>query len=313
MKKSLKSTDINDSNVIETITLNHKSESEKKITVPIILARKNKFEKINCDKIVCVTAYDFLTAQIIEESEAIDIILVGDSLGMIHQGHSNTLSVTMDDIIYHAKGVVRGAKRALIVADMPFMSFSVSSKSALKFAGKLIKESGVSAVKIEGGKLMHNTVKRIVNAGIPVVGHIGLTPQSFNIMGGYKIQGDFSSNDKTHKNNQPKKSMELVIEDAIAIQDAGAFALVLEAIPETVSKQITEVLDIPTIGIGAGKYCDGQILVLHDLLGLNEKVPKFVKKYANLRETIKDSLRLYSKETKESLFPDKTNSYTQRN
>jgi len=254
----------------------------KKITVPEIQRMKERGEKITM-----LTAYDAPMAEIIDES-GIDMILVGDSVGTVIAGYPNTLPVTVEEMIYHTKAVCRKVKRALVVIDMPFMSYQVSIEEAKRNAGRMIKESGAEAVKIEGGISVKEVVKAIVDIDIPVVGHIGLTPQSIHKFGGYKIQ----------------RQREKLLEDAKAIEEAGAFAIVLECIPEEIAKEITETLTIPTIGIGAGRYCDGQVLVIHDLLGLlGDFRPKFVKRYVDLRSIISKAVKEFIEEVKTGAFP----------
>ncbi len=254
----------------------------KKITVPEIQRMKERGEKITM-----LTAYDAPMAEIIDES-GIDMILVGDSVGTVIAGYPNTLPVTVEEMIYHTKAVCRKVKRALVVIDMPFMSYQVSIEEAKRNAGRMIKESGAEAVKIEGGISVKDIVKAIVDIDIPVVGHIGLTPQSIHKFGGYKIQ----------------RQREKLLEDAKAIEEAGAFAIVLECVPEEIAKEITEMLTIPTIGIGAGRYCDGQVLVIHDLLGmLGDFRPKFVKKYVDLRSIISKAVKEFIEEVKTGAFP----------
>jgi 3-methyl-2-oxobutanoate hydroxymethyltransferase len=254
----------------------------KKITVPEIQRMKERGEKITM-----LTAYDAPMAEIIDEC-GIDMILVGDSVGTVISGYPNTLPVTVEEMIYHTKAVCRKVKRALVVIDMPFMSYQVSIEEAKRNAGRMIKESGAEAVKIEGGISVKDVVKAIVDIDIPVVGHIGLTPQSIHKFGGYKIQ----------------KQREKLLEDAKAIEEAGAFAIVLECIPEEIAKEITETLTIPTIGIGAGRYCDGQVLVIHDLLGmLGDFRPKFVKRYVDLRSIISKAVKEFIEEVKTGAFP----------
>jgi 3-methyl-2-oxobutanoate hydroxymethyltransferase len=254
----------------------------KKITVPEIQRMKERGEKITM-----LTAYDAPMAEIIDEC-GIDMILVGDSVGTVISGYPNTLPVTVEEMIYHTKAVCRKVKRALVVIDMPFMSYQVSIEEAKRNAGRMIKESGAEAVKIEGGVSVKDVVKAIVDIDIPVVGHIGLTPQSIHKFGGYKIQ----------------KQREKLLEDAKAIEEAGAFAIVLECVPEEIAKEITEMLTIPTIGIGAGRYCDGQVLVIHDLLGmLGDFRPKFVKRYVDLRSIISKAVKEFIEEVKTGAFP----------
>lgn len=248
-------------------------------------------------KITMLTAYDFPFAQIVDEA-GIDMILVGDSLSMVIQGNENTLPVTMDEMIYHTKIVVRATKRAMVVADMPFMSYQVSTEEAVRNAGRLVKEGGAHAVKLEGGREILSKVKAITEAEIPVIGHLGLTPQAVLRMGGYKLQGKIPEQAKRIK------------EDALLLQDAGVIGIVLEVIPSELAKEITESLEIPTIGIGAGVHCDGQVLVLHDILGLFERfTPKFVKRYANLRQDIMKAIERFKEEVIKGEFPDREHSF----
>ena len=257
------------------------------LTAPGFLKRKKKGEKI-----VLVTAYDASFAGLIEASGAVDAILVGDSLGMVIQGHETTLPVTLDEVIYHCKAVRRGAHMLHIIGDMPFMSYQVSPSQALESAGRLIKESGVNSVKLEGGVRSAEAIRRIVDAGIPVMGHVGLTPQSVNKFGGHRLQGKRQSD------------AQRILEDAKAVQEAGAYAIVLEGIPANLAREITSELAIPTIGIGAGPHTDGQVLVIYDLLGMDEDFnPKFLKKYTNLSYTIKEALATYSREVRSGVFP----------
>lgn len=243
------------------------------------------------DKITCLTAYDYSFARILDEA-GVDILLVGDSLGCVVQGQPNTLAVTMDEMIYHTKAVARGCQRALLVGDMPFLSFQISKDQAVHNAGRFLKEAGAEAVKLEGGVSVHETIEAIVRAGIPVMGHIGLTPQSVHRFGGYKIQG------------KEKKERESVMRDATAVQEAGSFAVVLEGMPMDLAQEITERLTIPTIGIGAGVQCDGQVLVIHDMLGLfNDFTPKFVKQYANLRGSMTIAVKDFINEVRAQKFP----------
>jgi 3-methyl-2-oxobutanoate hydroxymethyltransferase len=263
----------------------------KKITVPIISSMKDK------EKIVMVTAYDAPTARIVDES-GVDIVLVGDSVGNVIQGLSNTLPVTVDEMIYHTRIVSRGIQNAHLCADMPFMSFQSSKENAVKNAGRFVKEAGAESVKLEVTNDFIDTIREIRKAGIPVMGHIGLRPQSFHEMGGYKLQG-----------REKGEGAELL---ALAkkIEDAGAFSLVLESIPQKLAKKITRSIKIPTIGIGAGPDCDGQVLVINDLVGLSEEpLPKFVKKYAEVRETMKEAIKDYVDEVKKGVFPSSEHSY----
>lgn len=260
--------------------------SNKKFTTTSYLQAKKNGEKISM-----LTAYDYTMAKLLDEA-GVDSILVGDSLGMVVLGYESTLQVTVDDIIHHCKAVVRGAKRALVVADMPFLSYHVSVEESIKNAGRMIQEGGATAIKLEGGEEVIDKVRAIVKAQIPVMGHLGLTPQSVNVMGGYKIQG---------KNEEQAKKL---INDALLLQEAGAFAIVLECVPEKLAKLISEKLDIPTIGIGAGKYCDGQVLVIQDLLGMYMDLrPKFVKQYKQLGALTKEACEQYIAEVKEGSFP----------
>jgi len=244
-----------------------------------------------------LTAYDYSTAKLIDEA-GIPLILVGDSLGMVVLGYESTIPVTMDEMIHHTKAVVRGARNALVVGDMPFMTYHVSFDDALRNAARFIQEGGAQAVKLEGGESMAETVKRIISCGIPVMGHIGLTPQSINQLGGFKVMG------KT-----PEAAVRL-LNDAMALDEAGVFAIVLECVPEPLSKLITEKINSPTIGIGAGKYCDGQVQVISDLLGLyTDFVPKHAKQYVRLSEGIKKATSDYIAEVQAGTFPTEKQSY----
>jgi len=266
--------------------------TSKFTTQSFLEAKKNNI------KITMLTAYDYSMAKILDES-GIDAILVGDSLAMTIQGKDSTLEANIDEMLYHCRCVVNGIKNAMIVGDMPFLTYHINTEEAVRNAGRFIQEGKVTAVKLEGGKSMAETVRAIVRAQIPVMGHIGLTPQSINIFGGFKIQGKVESAAKA------------LIEDAVALEEAGAFAIVLEGIPEMLAKLISEKLSIPTIGIGAGKYCDGQILVIHDILGLySDFAPKFVKKYANLREPIAKAVDTYIQEVKSEHFPEKQHTFS---
>jgi len=249
---------------------------------------KDFLKKKGREKIVMITAYDYPTARIISETD-IDSILVGDSLGMVVLGYSSTLPVKMSEIMHHLKAVVRANPPQLIIADMPFMSYEISIEKALYNAGRLIK-LGADAVKIEGGAEMANTVRALVKAGIPVMGHIGLTPQRYLQIGGYKMMG---------------KDEEKLINDALELENAGAFSIVIENTYADVARKITEKLSIPTIGIGSGPYCDGQILVIHDLLGLSETIPYFAKSYVDLKGIIKEALKKYVEDVKSMNFPSK--------
>ena len=249
------------------------------------------------DKITVLTAYDYPFAQLMDRV-GIDMILVGDSVGSVFSGYDNTLPVTLDEMLYHTRAVVRGSQQALVVTDMPFMSYQIDQRDARLNAGRLIKEGGAQAVKLEGGEHMAATIRAIVDIDIPVVAHIGLTPQSIHRMGGFKVQG------------REEEQARRILADAKAVEDAGAFAVVLEGIPRELAKQVTETLDIPTIGIGAGAACDGQVLVIHDILGLCDKYsPKFVKRYADISTTISDGIEAYIKEVKAGDFPTLAHSF----
>ncbi|MHA1596109.1 MAG: 3-methyl-2-oxobutanoate hydroxymethyltransferase [Candidatus Asgardarchaeia archaeon] len=266
--------------------------SSEKISVRDLLKMKKRGEKISM-----ITSYDYPTALLVDEA-GIDVILVGDSLGMVVLGYENTLPVTVDDIIHHTKPVVRAVKRALVVADMPFMSFHTTPVEALKNAGRIIKETGADSVKIEGGIQVLDVVEKLVDAGIPVMGHIGLTPQKIKLFGRYRVRG-----------KKAKEAMELV-RSAKELEKAGVFAIVLELIPAEISKIITESLSIPTIGIGAGPYCDGQVLVFHDMFGLFMGFkPKFAKVYADVGSMIKNGVKTYVEEVKSGKFPTDEHSF----
>jgi 3-methyl-2-oxobutanoate hydroxymethyltransferase len=268
---------------METIT---KEEFIMKNTVATILAQKQTGQKISM-----LTAYDYTTARLMDEC-GINSILVGDSLGMVMLGYENTLPVTMEDMLHHTKAVSRGTKNALVVADMPFMSYQTSIYDAVVNAGRLVQESGAQAVKLEGGAAVCGQIKAIVDASIPVVGHLGLTPQSVNAFGGFKVQG------KTYERAAQ------ILEDALKIQEAGAFMIVLECIPSELAALITEKLSIPTIGIGAGNGCDGQVLVYQDMLGMfPDMTPKFAKKFTDVGELMKSGFRAYADEVQSGEFP----------
>lgn len=259
---------------------------EGKITI-IDLKEKKKAK----EKITMLTAYDFPTSELVDEA-GVDTILVGDSLGMVVLGYKDTLAVTMDEMIHHARAVVRGAKRAMVIIDMPFMTYQISREQAMSNAARAIQKSGADAVKLEGGEEIIEAVKGITGAGIPVIGHLGLTPQSVGQMGGFKVQG---------KDMQTALKM---VDDARMLEEAGAFAVVLECVPWLLARLITEQLSIPTIGIGAGEHCDGQVLVYHDVMGLyTGKRPKFVKQYARAREEMEKGVQSYIEEVKNGTFP----------
>lgn len=261
------------------------------MTVPEFQRRKREGKKLTV-----VTAYDALFARIVEEA-GIETILVGDSLGMVVQGRPNTLSVTMEDMCYHTRLVASGARKALVIADMPFLSYQVSDEEAVRNGGRLI-QAGAAAVKLEGGKPVLDRVRALVRFGVPVMGHLGMTPQSVHAYGGYKVQG------------KDQASSAGLLDDAKALEQAGAFAIVLEAIPAGLANRVTQSVTIPTIGIGAGPHCDGQVLVLYDLLGLFEDfVPKFLKPYAHLRAEALQALRRFKEEVEASKFPTDLESY----
>ena len=263
-----------------------------KITILDIYKKKAEGKKITM-----LTAYDYPTAQIVDQA-GIDMILVGDSLGMVVQGGTSTLPVTMDEMVYHTKMVSRATVSAMVVGDLPFLSYQTHKAEAVRNAGRFLKEAGAEAVKLEGGSRMAEAIRAIVDAGIPVVAHIGLTPQYVHMLGGFKVQG------------KDDAAREKILADARAIQDAGAFAVVLEAMPTSLAKEIQAMLRIPTIGIGAGPDCDGQVLVLHDLLGLFDRfTPKFVKKYANLREEALKAVKEYKLEVESGTFPSQEHSF----
>jgi 3-methyl-2-oxobutanoate hydroxymethyltransferase len=257
-----------------------------------------EFQKCKRDgkRLVVVTAYDALFARIIEQA-GVEIMLVGDSLGVVVQGKPNTLSVTMEDMLYHTGMVVKGAQRSFVISDMPFMSYQAGVQEAVRNAGRLL-QAGAAAVKLEGGGVVTDQVRAITRLGIPVMGHLGMTPQSFHQYGGYKVQG------------KGKERADSLVADAQALEEAGAFSVVLEAIPAALARRVTESLSIPTIGIGAGPYCDGQVLVLYDLLGLfDDFMPKFVRPYAHLKADALQALRRYKEEVEQQKFPSESESY----
>ncbi len=263
-----------------------------KMTIPQIQKKKSDGEKI-----AMITAYDYPLARIVDKA-GVDIILVGDTLGMVFAGHANTLPVRLEDTIYHTQAVTRGAKNALVVADMPFLTYQVSLEEARRNCGRAVKEGGAEAVKLEGGVNMQETIAALVDIDIPVMGHVGLTPQSIHRMGGYRVQG------------REKKQWKRIFQDAKAVEGAGAFAVVLEGVPLELAKEITASLKIPTIGIGAGVHCDGQVLVIHDLLGLFEEFqPTFVKKYADLHGVITRAVTEYISDVRGKTFPGPEHSY----
>ncbi len=269
--------------------------SNKKVTVPDLRARKAR-DGHGAEKIAMVTAYDYTMARLVDEA-GVDMVLVGDSLGMVVQGLSTTIPVTLDEMAYHCRAVARGLTRAHLVGDLPFMSYQVSPAQAVESAGKLMKEGACESVKLEGGQEVAEHVMRIVRAGIPVVGHVGLTPQSVHALGGFKVQGRGAGAEK-------------VIDDAVSLEQAGAFCIVLEAIPPDLAAHVTSLVSIPTIGIGAGNACDGQVLVSTDLLGLSlGHQPKFAKRFANLGEQAIDAIAAYVRDVRSGEFPAAAHAY----
>ncbi len=264
----------------------------QKVTVPGILEMKARGEKI-----AALTAYDATMARILDQA-GIDLILVGDSVGMVVSGFESTLPVTLEQMIYHTKAVSRGVKRALLVADMPFLSFQVSTEKTIENAGRLLKEGGAEAVKIEGGEVVLESIAKLVEFGIPVMGHLGLTPQSYHKFGGYKVQA------------REEAAAKKLLREAQLLQESGVFAIVLEKVPDPLAREVSASLRIPTIGIGAGSGCDGQILVSHDMLGLYEEFhPKFVRRYAELAAQMRTAFQQYIGDVKKGTFPSKDESY----
>jgi len=272
-------------------TVTASARREHRITVRSLAQRKQCGEPFTM-----LTAYDFTFARLFDRA-GIDLLLVGDSLGNVVQGHDTTLPVTLDEVIYHTRLVARGASRALVVGDMPFGSYQVGPDDAVRSAIRFVKEGGAQAVKLEGGALVAESIERIVGAQVPVMGHVGLTPQSVNAMGGYRVQG------------RGESGRLRVLEDARAVQEAGAFAVVLEGIPADLGREISAELRIPTIGIGAGPDCDGQVLVMHDMLGLGDAPPSFVKQYAPLGALVSEAARAFAEEVLNRKFPDSMHSY----
>ncbi len=272
-------------------TVTASSRREHRITVRSLAKRKRAGECI-----AMLTAYDFTFARIFDAA-GIDVILVGDSLGNVVQGRDTTLPVTLDEVIYHTRLVSRGVERALLIGDMPFGSYQIGPEDALRNAVRLVKEGGAQAVKLEGGRNAASAIERIVAAEVPVMGHVGLTPQSVHRMGGLRVQG------------RGDRGRARVLEDARVVQEAGAFSVVLEGIPADLAAEITAALSIPTIGIGAGSACDGQVLVMHDLLGLSDWCPSFVKQYANLGALTSQAARAFAEEVANGKFPDDEHSY----
>jgi 3-methyl-2-oxobutanoate hydroxymethyltransferase len=270
----------------------HQTSQIEKITVPFLRKAKEKAERL-----ACLTAYDYPTARVVDEA-GIEIILVGDSAGNVVFGYDNTIPVTMEEMLHAAKAVRRGVKRALLVADMPYGSYHTGEQDAVKNAFRFIKEAGAEAVKLEGGRNRLEIVKRLVNEEIPVMAHIGLTPQSYNRLGGYRLQGKTAD------------AAQALIDDARMLEDAGAFSLVLELVPRELAAEITSSVNIPTIGIGAGIDCDIQVLVLHDLLGLTfSRQARFVRKYADLRETISEAVQNWANDVKSGAYPNEQESF----
>ncbi len=264
----------------------------KKVTTKVIALMKKENQPI-----ACLTAYDYLTARLLDQA-GVDLILVGDSLGMVFQGHETTLPVTLDEMIYHAKAVVRGVEHSMVIVDMPFMSYQANDEEGFRNAGRIMKETGAGGVKFEGGERIAKLVEMTVRAGIPVMGHLGLTPQSIHQFGGYTPRG-----------TTPREAKQ-ILNDAKALEEAGAFCIVLEKIPATLAAKITKSLSIPTIGIGAGIHCSGQILVVSDMLGLYEDFqPRFVRRYAHLADAIRKSVAEYVKDVKARTFPNEKESY----
>lgn len=267
--------------------------SKDKITTAAVRRMKAEGKPITM-----LTAYDYSLAKIVDEA-GIDMILVGDSLANVMLGYNSTLPVTMEDMIHHVKAVCRGAGRAMVVADLPFLSYQVSVAEAVRNAGRFLKETDAQAVKLEGGREIAEAVRKIVDAGIPVVGHLGLTPQSIHQLGAFKVQG------------KDEQAAQKLIDDARALEEAGVFAVVLECVPTPLAKKATEILQVATIGIGAGPYCDGQVLVIHDMLGLYPRTsPKFVKKYVHLHADIAAALQQYKQEVEERSFPGPEHSFS---
>jgi 3-methyl-2-oxobutanoate hydroxymethyltransferase len=272
-------------------TVSQETAREHRVTAPSLLRRKQRGEPISM-----LTAYDFAFARIFDAA-GIDVLLVGDSLGNVVQGQATTLPVTLDETVYHTRLVSRAASRALVVADMPFGSYQITDEDAVRSAVRCIKEGGAHAVKLEGGRARAAAIERIVRAEIPVMGHVGLTPQSIHRMGGHRVQG------------RSEAGARCVLEDARAVQAAGAFAVVLEGMPADLGRQISAELAIPTIGIGAGVDCDGQVLVMHDMLGLSEWTPGFVKAYASLGAQATQAARRFAEEVAKRKFPAEEHSY----
>ena len=264
----------------------------RKVTVPELRARK-----AHGPSIAMVTAYDFTMARLLDEA-GVDAVLVGDSLGMVVQGLSNTLPVTLDEVCYHGRAVARALRRAHLVGDMPFMTFEISPDQAVANAGKMLKEGAFESVKVEGGQEIADHVRRLVSVGVPVMGHVGLTPQRVHALGGFKVQG------------RTDEAAERILADAVALEQAGVYAIVLEAMPSELASDITHAVSVPTIGIGAGRGCDGQVLVCTDLLGMSRgHTPKFVKRFAEVGDTIVSAVKSYVEQTRTGVFPDTMQEY----
>jgi 3-methyl-2-oxobutanoate hydroxymethyltransferase len=271
----------------------HSVPSPARITVPLVRAARESGRKI-----VMLTAYDYPTARLLDDA-GVDIILVGDSLGNNVLGYESTLPVTMDEMLHHTRAVARAVRRALVVADMPYLSFQTGRRDAIRNAGRFLKEAGAAAVKIEGGRRRCALVEALLDAEIPVMGHIGLTPQSVHLMGGYRVQG---------KRTDQARALG---EDAVALEAAGIFALVLEGMPENVGRAVTQEVTIPTIGIGAGRHCDGQVLVFHDLVGLGQGTPpRFARRYARIGDEIASAARRFASDVRDGSFPSEAEIYT---
>ncbi|MDT5262555.1 MAG: 3-methyl-2-oxobutanoate hydroxymethyltransferase [Acidobacteriota bacterium] len=270
-----------------------KQQRPEKVTVPAVLSSKERGERL-----VCLTAYDYPTARIVDEAGT-DIVLVGDSLGNVVLGYDSTVPVTLEEMLHHTRAVRRGVERALLVADMPYGTYHTGERDAVRAALRLVKEGGAEAVKLEGGRNRVETIRRLVGEEIPVMGHIGLTPQSLNKLGSYRLQAKTAD------------AARALIEDAKLLEEAGAFAVVLEVVPREIARAVTEALRIPTIGIGAGAGCDAQILVTHDLLGLSfsKSSPRFVRQYANMRDTMSEAIQAYADDVRSGAFPSDEESY----
>jgi 3-methyl-2-oxobutanoate hydroxymethyltransferase len=268
------------------------TEARKAVTVHELLKKKERGERI-----VVLTCYDALFARLLDECD-VDVLLVGDSVNQVLAGAETTLSATLDQMIYHTKIVRRGAERAMVLCDLPFLTYQVAPAEAIRNAGRVMQETGCHGVKLEGGSAIAPTVRALVDVGIPVMGHLGLTPQSVHALGGYRVQG------------REAEAARRLLDDAKALEEAGAFAIVLELLPAPLASQITQSVSIPTIGIGAGPACDGQVLVLHDMLGLNDRfAAKFVKRFAALAEDVREAVRLYAAEVREGRYPGPEHSF----